>query len=172
MNGALSCPFLWNPMECSSPGSFVFGILQARILECVAIVFSSGNSWLRDWIQVSRISGRFFTIWAKWTTKNAEHERIDAFNFWCWITLLRSPWTARRANKSMLKEIKPEYSSEGLILQLKLQYFCHLMWRVNSLEKTLMLGKIEGRKRRKWQRMRWLNGITDSMAMSSSNCGR
>jgi len=98
-----------------------------------------------------------------WTTKKAEHRRIDAFELWCWRRLLRVPWTARRSNQSILKEISPGCSLEGLMLNLKLQYFGHLMWRADSLEKTLMLGKIESRKRRGWQRMRRLNGITDSM---------
>ena len=98
----------------------------------------------------------------------AEHWRIDAFELWCWRRLLRVPWTARRSNQSILKEISPEYSPEGLMLKLKLQYFGHLMWRTDLLEKTLMLGKIEGRKRRGWQRIRWLDGITDSMDMSLS----
>jgi len=103
-----------------------------------------------------------------WTIKNAEHWRIDAFELWCWRRLLRVPWTARRSNQSILKEISPEYSLEGLMLKLKLQYFGHLMWRTDSLEKILMLGKIEGRRRRGWQRMRRLDGITDSMDMSLS----
>ncbi|WP_426698478.1 hypothetical protein [Alistipes communis] len=102
-----------------------------------------------------------------WTVKKAEHRRIDAFELWCWRRLLRVPWTARRSNQSILKEISPEYSLEGLMLKLKLQYFGHLMRRADSLEKTLMLGKIEGR-RRGQQRMRWLDGITDSMDMSLS----
>ena len=101
-----------------------------------------------------------------WTIKKAECQRIDAFELWSWRRLLRVPWTARRFNQSILKEISPEYSLEGLILKLKLQYFGHLMWRANSLEKTLMLGKIEGRRRRGRQRMRWLDGITNSMDMS------
>ena len=101
------------------------------------------------------------------TIKKAECRRIDAFKLWCWRRLLRVPWTARRSNQSILKEISPGCSLEGLMLKLKLQYFSHLMRRVNSLEKTLMLGKIEGR-RRGWQRMRWLDGITDSMDMSLS----
>ena len=95
-----------------------------------------------------------------WTIKKAEHQRIYAFELWCWRRLLRVSWTARRSNQSILKEISPEYSLEGLMLKLKLRYFGHLMRRADSLEKTLMLGKIEGRKRRGWQRMRWLDGIT------------
>ena len=101
-----------------------------------------------------------------WTIKKAEHRRIDAFELWCWRRLLRVPWTARRSNQSILKETSPGCSLEGLMLRLKLQYFGHLMRRVDSLEKTLMLGKIDGRRRRGWQRMRWLDGITDSMDMS------
>ena len=102
-----------------------------------------------------------------WTIKKAEHRRIDAFELWCWRRLLRVPWTIR-SNQSILKEISPEYSLEGLMLKLKLQYFGHLMRRTDSLEKTLMLGKIEGRRRRGHQRIRWLDGITDSMDMSLS----
>ena len=102
-----------------------------------------------------------------WTIKKAEHQRMDAFELWCWRRLLRVPWTARRFNQSILKEISPEYSLEGLMLKLKLQYFGHLMQRADSLEKTLMLGKIEGGRRGR-QRMRWLDGITDSMDMSLS----
>ena len=101
-----------------------------------------------------------------WTIKKAERWRIDAFELWCWRRLLRVPWTARRSNQSILKEISPRCTLEGLMLKLKLQYFGHLMWRADSLEKTLMLGKIEGRRRKGWQRMRWLGGITDSMDMS------
>ena len=100
--------------------------------------------------------------------KKAEHQRIDAFELWCWRRLLRVPWTARRSNQSILNEISPEYSLEGLILKLTFRYFGHLMRRTDSLEKTLMLGKIDGRKRRERQRMRWLDGIIDSMAMSLS----
>ena len=100
-----------------------------------------------------------------WTIKRAECRRINAFELWCWRRLLRVPWTVRRSNLSILKEIDLEYSLEGLMLKLKLEYFGHLIWRADSLEKTPMLGKIEGR-RRWWQRMRWLDGITDSMDMS------
>ena len=101
-----------------------------------------------------------------WTIKKAECQRIGAFELWCWRTLLRAPWTARRSNQSILKEIRLECSLEGLMLKLKLQYFGHLMWRTDSFEKTLMLGKIEGWRRREGQRMRWLDGITNSMGMS------
>ena len=109
-------------------------------------------------------------VWWKesWTIKKAQCRRIDAFELWCWKRLLRIPWTAGRSNQSILKEISPENSLEGLMLKLKLQYFGHLMRRTNSLEKTLRLGKIEGGRRRGWQRIRWLHGITDSMDMSLS----
>ena len=104
-------------------------------------------------------------VWCEsWTIKQAEHKRTDAFDLWCWRRLLSVSWTARRANQSILKEINPKYSLEGLML--KLQYFGHLMWRADSFEKTLMLGKLEGGRRRGRQRMRWLDGITDSMDMS------
>ena len=101
-----------------------------------------------------------------WTIRKAEHQRIDAFELWCCRRLLRVPWTARRSNQSILKEVSPGCSLEGLMLKLKLQYFGHFMWRADSLEKTLMLGKTEGRRIRGWQRMRWLDGITDSKDMS------
>ena len=103
-----------------------------------------------------------------WTINKAEFQRIDAFELWCWRRLLRVSWTSRRSNKSIPKKINPEYSLEGLMLKLKLQYFGHLIWRANLFKKTLMLGKIEGR-RRGWQRRRWLDGITDSVDMSLSN---
>ena len=109
-------------------------------------------------------------VWGceSWNIKKAERQRIDAFELWCWRRLLRVPWTPRRSNQSILKEISPEYSLEGLMLKLKLQYFGHLMRRADSFENTLMLGKIEGRRRRGRQRMRWLDGITDSMDMGLS----
>ena len=113
--------------------------------------FSSGHVWCESW-----------------TVKKAESRRIDAFELWCWRRLLRVPWTARRSNQSILKEISPGCSLEGMILKLKLQYFGHLMWRVDSLEKTLMLGGIGGRRKRGLQRMRWLDGITYSMDVSLS----
>ena len=103
-----------------------------------------------------------------WIIKKTERQRIDGFELWCWRRLLRVSWTARRSNQAILKEINPEYSLEGLMLKLKLQYFDHLMWRADSLEKTLMLGKMEGGRRRGWQRMRCLDGITDSMDMNLS----
>ena len=107
-----------------------------------------------------------------WTIKKAEHRRIDAFELWCWRRLLRVPWTARRSNQSILKEISPEYSLEGLLLKLKLQYFGHLMWRADSLEKTMMLGKIEGRRRRGRKRMRWLDSVTNLLTWVWANSRR
>ena len=107
-------------------------------------------------------------MFSLWTIKKAEHQRIDAFELWCWRRLLRVPWTTRRSNQSSLKEISPKYSLEGLMLKLKLQSFGYLMGRTDSLEKTLILGKIEGRRRRGRQRMRWLDGMTDSMDISLS----
>ena len=120
--------------------------------------------------KVHLVKAMFFSVvmyrCESWTIKKAEHQRIDAFELWCWRRLLRVPWTARRSNQSILKEISPGCSMQGLMLKLKLQYFGHLMWRADSFEKTL--GKTEGRRRREWQRMRWLDGITNSMEMSLS----
>ena len=107
-----------------------------------------------------------------WTVTKAEPQRTDAFELWCWRRLLRVPWTARRSNRSILKEISPGYSLEGMMLKLKLQYFGHLMWRLDWLEKTLMLGRIGGKKRRRQQRMKWLDGITHSMDVRLMNSGR
>ena len=122
--------------------------------------------------KVSSGKAMFFSVimygCKNWTIKKADHWRIYASELWCWRRLLRVPWTAKRSNPSILKEINLEYSLEGLMLKLKLQYFDHLMQRANSLKETLMLGKIEGKKRRGWQRMRWLDGIIDSMDMSLS----
>ena len=122
--------------------------------------------------KVHTVKAMFFPVamcgCENWTIKKAEHWRIDAFELWSWRRLLKVPWTARRSNQSILKEISPGCSLEGLMLKLKRQYFGHLNWRVDSLEKTLMLGKFEGRRRRGWQRMRWLDGITDSMDTSLS----
>ena len=174
------CHTFCNLMVCSPPGSSVHAISQARILEWVAISSSRGSSQpgIKPTSPVSPVlAGRFFTTkpfpivmygCESWTIKKAAHRRIDAFELWCWRRLLRVPWTARRSNQSILKEISPEYSLEGLMLKLKLQYFGHLMQRTDSLEKTLMLGKIEGVRRRGRQRMRWLDGITDLMDTSLS----
>ena len=139
-----------------------------------ALTFFSFNGWIivpvREYhifFICSTIDGQlhcFMYGCESWTIKKAERRRIDAFELWCWW-LLRVPWTARRSNQSILKEISPGWSLEGLMLKLKLQYFGHLMWRADSFEKTVMLGKTEGRRRREWQRMRWLDGITNSMDM-------
>ena len=164
----------------------VHGVLKARILKWFAISFSSYSLLLGRKVMTnldSILKSRNITLSTKvclvkamvfpvvmygcesWTITKAECWRIDAFELWCWRRLLRVPWTARRSNQSILKEISPGCSMEGLMLKLKLQYFGHLMRRADSFEKTLMLGKSEGRRRRGWQRMRWLDGITDSMDM-------
>ena len=162
---------------CDPMGYRVHGILQARILEWVAFPFSRGSSQPRDLTQISHIASGLFTNldsilksrditlptevllvkatvfpvvmygYESWTIKNTEYQRIDAFELWCWRRLLRVPWTARRSNQSILKEISPEYLLEGLMLKLKLQYFGYLMRRIDSLEKTLLLGKIDSRRR-------------------------
>ena len=122
--------------------------------------------------KISLVKAMVFSVvmcgYESWTIKKAEHQKTDAFELWCWRRLLRVPWTTRKSNQSILKEISTEYSLEGLMLKLKLQYSGHLMQRTDSLEKTLMLGKTENRRRRGRQRMRWLDGITDSMDMSLS----
>ena len=135
-------------------------ILFTEVLRCTAQWFDLHTLWndSNNWLTEHQSSHRY---------NINEHRRIDAFELWCWRRLLRFPWTARRANQSILK-ISPGYSLEGLMLKLKLQYFGCLMWTADSFEKTLMLGKIEGGKRNGWQRMRWLDGITDSMDMSLS----
>ena len=173
------CPTLSDPMDCSLPGSSVHRIFQARVLEWGAIAFSDDQP--RQHIKKQRhyfahkslssqscgFSSGHVWMWEldykeSWMPKNW------CFELWCWRRLLRVLWTARRSNQSILNEISPEYSLEGLMLKLKLQYFGHLMWRTDSFEETVMLGKIEGGRRRGWQRMRWLDGITDSMDMSLS----
>ena len=132
-------------------------------------IWRTGNSFLIVWIYCKAMVFPVVTYGCEsWTVKKAEHQRIDAFELWCWRRLLRVPWTARRSNLSILKEISSGISLEGLMLKLELQYFGHLMRRVDSLEKTLMLGGIGGRRRRGRQRIRWLVGITDSMDMSLS----
>ena len=134
---------------------------------------SSAWAFVRHWLtKVCLVKAVVFPVvmygCESWTIKKAEHRRIDAFELWYWRRLLRVPWTARRSNQSILKEISPQYSLKGLMLKLKLQYFGHMILRSDSLEKTLMLGKIEGKRRRGRQRTRWLNGITNSMDMSLS----
>ena len=131
------------------------------IKECIKL-----STWLKVYIVKAMVFPVVMYGCKSWTIKKAEHQRIDAFELRCWRRLLRVPWTARRSNQFILKEISPECSLEGLMLKLKLQYFGHLMWRADSFEKTLMLGKIEGRKGKGQQRMRWLDGITDSMDIS------
>ena len=144
------CPTLCNPIDYSPPGSSAHGIFQARVLEWLAIAFSTIKN--RECLKSAFL-------------KKSEHQRIDTFELWCWR---RVPWTARRSNQSILTEISPEYSLEGLMMKVKLHNFNYLMWRTDSLEKTLMLGQIEDRRRRGQQKMRWLDGITDSMDMSLS----
>ena len=145
----LQCSCLENPMHRGAWWAVVYGVSQT-------------------WTWLKRLSSSSTYGCESWTIKKAEHRRIDAFELWCWIRLLRVPWTARRSNQSILKEISPKYLLEGLMLKLKLQYFGHLMWRTDSFEKTLMLGKIADGRRRGQQRIRWLDGITNSMDMSLS----
>ena len=145
-------------MDCSLPDSSLHGVLQARILEWIATSHSRGSSWPRDRTRISHTEGRFFTVWA--TMESSLNSGITS--------KLKDFWNTENENQSILKEINPEYSLEGLLLKLKLQNFGHLIWRANSLEMTLMLGKIEGKRRRGQQRMRWLNNITDSVGMNLS----
>ena len=169
------CPTLSDPMDCSLRGSSIHGILQARVLEWGAIAFSYLDSILKSRditlpTKVCLVKAMVFPVvmygCESWTIKKAECQRTDAFELWCWRRFLRVPWTARRSNQSILKEISPGCSLEGLMLKLKVQYFGHLMWRADLLEKTLMLGKIQGRKRRGQQMTRSLDGITNSMDMT------
>ena len=155
-----SCPTLSDPMDYSLPGSSVHGVFQARVLEWGAMTNLDSILKSRDITlptKVHLVKAMVFPVvmhgCQSWTIKRAEHRRIDAFELWSWRRLLRVPWTTGQSNQSILKEISPEYSLEGLMLKLKLQYFGHLMQRVDPLEKTLMLGKIEGRSRRGRQRM-------------------
>ena len=129
-----------------------------------------GGMYFTDKVHVFKAMDLLVVMYGyeSWTIKKAEHQRSDAFELWCWRRLLRAPCTAMRSNQSILKKISPEYSLEGLMLKMKFQYFGHLMWRTDSLEKTLMLGNLEGRRRRGRQRMRWLDGIANSMDMSLS----
>ena len=173
-------------MNCSLPGSSIHGIFQARVLEWLPFpspwdLPNPGSTEPSGKLVDSILKSRDITLSPKvclvkvmvfpvvmygcesWTIKKAEHRRIDAFELWSWRRLLRLPWTARRSNQSILKGISPGCSLQGLMLKLKVQYFGHLMGRADSFEKTLMLGKIEGRRRRERQRMRWLDSITDSM---------
>ena len=145
-------------------------LLGRKIMTNLDSIFKSRDITLPTKIHLVKAIGFPVVIYGceRWTIKKAEQWRIDVFELWCWRRLLRVSWTARRSNQSILKEISPEYSLEGLMLKLKHQYFGHLMRRADTLEKTLMLGKTEGRRRRGWQRMRWLDGITDSMDMSLS----
>ena len=142
-------------------------LLERKVMTNLDSIFKSRDITLS--IKVRLVKAMVFPVvmygCESWTIKKAEHWRIDAFKLWCWRRLLRVPWTARRSNQSILKEISPGCSLERLMLKLNLQYFGHLMRRADSFEKTLMLGKIEGRRRRGWQRMRWLDGITESMDM-------
>ena len=144
--------------------------LELRLPEISISILKSRDLTLPT--KVCLVKAMFFPVvmhgCESWTMKKADHQRIDTSELWCWRKLFKVPWTARRSNQSILKEISPEYSLEGLMLRLKLQYFGHLRWKTNSLEKTLMLGKIEGRRKRGQQKMRWLDGSTDSVDMSLS----
>ena len=145
-------------------------LLGRKVMTNLDSIFKSRDITLPT--KVCLVKAMFFPLvmygCENWTVNKAEHWRTDAFELWCWRRLLRVPWAVRRSNQSILKEISPEYSLEGLMLKLKLQYFGHLMWRTDSFEKTLMLWKTEGRRRREQQRMRWLDSITDSMHLSLS----
>ena len=166
------CPTLCNSMDYSLPGSSVHGIFPGKSTGVGCHLLLQRIKEQRHYFTNKCLCSQSFGfssshVWMwELDLKKAECQRIDAFKLWCWRRLLRVLWTARRFNQSIIKEISPDYSLEGLMLKLKLQYFGHLMRRIDSLEKTLMLGKIEGGRRRGRQRMRWLDGITDSMDMS------
>ena len=163
----MQIPFCGLRMECRGEDTCIWSYLALTILDSI---LKSRDIMLPT--KVRLVKAMVFPVvmygCEAWTIKKAEHWRIDAFELWCWRRLLRVPWTARRSNQSILKEISPECWLEGLMLKLKLQYFGHLIGRTDSLEKTLMLGKIEGGRRKGWQRIRWLDGITDSMDVSLS----
>ena len=152
---------VWHPLSL---------LLERKVMTNLDSIFKSGDTTLPT--KVCLVKAMVFPVvmygCESWTIKKAECQKIDVFELWCWRRLLRVPWTARRSIQSILKEISPLYSLEGMMLKLKLQYFGLLMWRTDSVEKTLMLGKTEGGKRRGWQRMRWLDGITNLMDMSLS----
>ena len=158
---------LRNPMDCSPLGSSIHGVFQARVLAWVVIAFIYIYIYIIHLVKAMVFPVVMYGC-ESWTVKKPEHWKIDAFELWCWRRLLRDPWAARRSNQSILKVISPGCSLEGLMLKLKLQYFGHLMQRIDSFEKTLMLGGIGGMRRKGWQRMRWLDGITDSMDMGLS----
>ena len=164
-----SCPTLCDIMDCGLPCSSIHGSFQARVLTNLDIILKSRH--ITSSTKVRLVKAMVFPVvmygCESWTIKKAEHRRIDAFELWCWRRLLRVPWTARRSKQFILK-ISPECSLLGLMLKLKLQYFGHLMQRADSLEKTLMLGGIDGRRRRGQWRTRWLGGITDTMDMGLS----
>ena len=145
-------------------------LLGRKVMTNLDSIFKSRDITLPTKVLLVKVTVFFVVMYECeiWTIKKAECQRIDAFELWCWRRLLRVPWTARRSNQAILKEISHEYSLEGMMLKLKLQSFGHLMWRSDSFEKTLMLDNIEGRRRKAWQRMRWLNDILDSMDMSLS----
>ena len=158
------CTYI-SPEECHFHGKYVnYSSCLRSVCGMVCRILGSFSSHMVFPVAIYKCES--------WTIKKAEQQRIDAFERWCWRSLLRVPWAARRSNQSILKENNPEYSLEGLMLKLKLQYFGHLMQSTDSLEKTLILGKIEGGGRRGWQRMRWLDGIANSMDMSLSKSGR
>ena len=163
-----SCPTLCDIMDCGLPCSSIHGSFQARVLTNLDIILKSRH--ITSSTKVRLVKAMVFPVvmygCESWTIKKAEHQRIDAFELWYWRRLLRVLWTARRSNQSILKEISPGCSLEGLTLRMKLQYFGHLLRRADSFEKTLMAGKIEDKRRRRRQRMIWLVGITNSMDMS------